>query len=354
MAQNHGLRILIATVRVPFVYGGAEVLAEGLCRALTEAGHRAEIVAIPFKWYPPERILDQMLACRLLDLDETVGVAVDRLIGLKFPAYLIPHPRKVIWMVHQHRQAYDLWQHPLNDLDRYANGADVRAAIQRADTELIAQAQGVFTISRNVALRMNRFCGLHATPLYHPPQMAGLFHTRAAEDFLYFPSRINPLKRQDLVLEALAQTRLPVKVYFSGPADEPAFERTCVALAQKKGCADRVQWLGPVSEEKKRDLYARSLGVLFPPIDEDYGYITLEAMLAHKPVITCTDSGGPLEFVVHHETGIVAEPTAEALAAAMDNLWEDWERARAWGDAGRQRYEDLNIDWNNVVEKLLQ
>ena len=102
------------------------------------------------------------------------------------------------------------------------------------------------------------------------------------------------------------------------------------------------------------DLYARCLGVLFPPIDEDYGYITLEAMLARKPVITCTDSGGPLEFAIHHRTGIIADPTPAALAAAMDSLWEDCERARQWGDAGRQRYDDLKIDWKNVVEKLLQ
>lgn len=354
MPKNHGLRILIATVRVPFVNGGAEIHAEGLRQALREAGHRAEIVAIPFKWYPPERILDQMLACRLLDLSETFGVPVDRLIGLRFPAYLIPHPRKVIWLLHQHRQAYDLWQNPLNDLHRYPNGGDVRAAIQQADCELIPQALHVFANSRNVARRLQTFCGLHAAPIYHPPRDAALFYTRPAEGFLYFPSRINPLKRQGLVLEALSQTRAPVRVYFSGSADEAAFERTCVMLAQKKGCADRVQWLGPVSEEKKRDLYARSLGVVFPPIDEDYGYITLEAMLAKKPVITCTDSGGPLEFVVHHETGIVAEPTPEALAEAMDSLWEDGERARQWGDAGRQRYEDLRINWGNVLDKLLQ
>jgi glycosyltransferase involved in cell wall biosynthesis len=353
MPKNHGLRILIATVRVPFVNGGAEIHAEGLRQALREAGHQAEIIAIPFKWYPPERILDQMLACRLLDLSETVGVAVDRLIGLKFPAYLIPHPRKVIWLLHQHRQAYDLWQHPLNDLNRYPNGDDVRAAIHRADCELIPQARHVFANSRNVAGRLERFCGLQAAPLYHPPRDAALFHSRPAEDFLYFPSRINPLKRQDLVLEALPKTRLPVKICFSGSAEEAAVEKKCMALVRKHGCADRVQWLGPVSEEKKRDLYARSLGVLFPPIDEDYGYVTLEAMLAQKPVITCADSGGPLEFVIHHQTGILAEPTPEALAAAMDTLWEDRERARRWGEAGRQRYDDLGIDWSHVVEKLL-
>jgi glycosyltransferase involved in cell wall biosynthesis len=347
------LRILIATVRVPFVRGGAEVLAEGLRRVLVGAGHQAEIVAVPFKGYPPERILDQMLACRLLDLSETANIPVDLVIGLKFPAYLIPHPHKVIWMIHQHRQAYDLWQHPLDDLHTYANGVDVRAAIHAVDTKLLPQSHGLFAISSNVALRLKMYCGLIAVPLYHPPQDAGCFYTRPAENFLYFPSRIDPLKRQTLVLEALAKTRSQVRIRFSGPVEAPAFERKCARLAHKDGLENRVQWLGPVSEEEKRDLYARCLGVLFPPLDEDYGYITLEAMLARKPVITCTDSGGPREFVTHHQTGIVAEPTPESLAAAMDTLWEDRERARQWGDAGRQRYDDLHIDWGNVVEKLL-
>ncbi len=107
-------------------------------------------------------------------------------------------------------------------------------------------------------------------------------------------------------------------------------------------------------KKKKRDLYARCLGVLFPPVDEDYGYITLEAMLARKPVITCADSGGPLEFVVDRQTGIVAEPNPESLANAMDDLWDHRENARQWGDAGRQRYSDLRISWAHVLEHLLQ
>ena len=69
------MRIVIATVQVPFVRGGAEVLAEGLREVLQAQGHEAEIVTIPFKWYPPERILDHMLICRLLDLTESSGEA---------------------------------------------------------------------------------------------------------------------------------------------------------------------------------------------------------------------------------------------------------------------------------------
>jgi len=97
------LRVLIVTVQIPFVRGGAENLAEGLQDAFVAAGHQSEIVALPFKWYPPGKILDQMLASRLIDLSEFSGERVDAIIGLKFPAYLAPHPQKKIWLLHQHR-----------------------------------------------------------------------------------------------------------------------------------------------------------------------------------------------------------------------------------------------------------
>src|SRR5258707_5569399 len=113
------MRVVIATAQVPFIRGGAEVLADGLGCALRSQGHEAEIVAIPFKWYPPERILEHMLACRLLDLSESAGTPVDRVIALKFPSYLVTHSCKVLWLLHQHRQAYDLWEHAMADLHHY-------------------------------------------------------------------------------------------------------------------------------------------------------------------------------------------------------------------------------------------
>jgi glycosyltransferase involved in cell wall biosynthesis len=92
---------------------------------------------------------------------------------------------------------------------------------------------------------------------------------------------------------------------------------------------------------------------VYPPFDEDYGYVTLEAMLSSKPVITCLDSGGPLEFVLHGQTGLVAEPTPQSLAACMDRLWSDRGKARAFGIAGRDHYQSLGISWKNVVARLI-
>jgi len=347
------MKILVATVKVPFIRGGAEVLADNLMEALRAQGHDTDIIAIPYKHYPPERILDHMMACRLLDLTEAFGSRIDRMIALKFPAYLIPHPSKVLWLLHQHRQAYELWEHPIGDLRPAPNGQAVRNAIRHADSTLIPEAKAIFTLSFNVTKRLKDGCGIDSTPLYNPPAHADGFYCSDAGDYLYYPSRIGNLKRQITILKALALTRRPVRVVFSGQFDNVVFQEEAETLVRTLGLEGRVEFLGVVSEEEKLCRYARALGVIFVPIDEDYGYVTLEAMLAAKPVLTCTDSGGPLEFVVHRETGLVVEPALEALAEGMDQIWADRERARQWGRAGRKRYEGLNISWANVVQRLV-
>jgi len=347
------MRILIATVQVPFIRGGAEIHAEGLRDALRQAGHETELLSIPFKWYPPEKIVDHILACRLLDVSEVAGTKVDLLIGLKFPAYLIPHPNKVLWILHQHRTAYELWDHALSDLVYYPNGSQVREVIEQADRKLIPEARAIFANSRNVAWRLKKFCDIDSTPLYHPPPHAEKFYSGPSEDYLFFPSRLCIPKRQALALEALSLTRNPVRIYFAGTADHPDYTGKLQSLARKLKVQKRVEWLGGVSEDGKRARYAGALGVVYPPVDEDYGYVTLEAMLAAKPVITCRDSGGPLEFVIDKQTGLITDPTPEALASAFDLVWENRKQAETWGQAGRAHYDTLDLTWDHVIKKLL-
>ena len=346
------MRVAIATVQVPFVRGGAEMLAENLCTALQDAGHEAEIVAVPFKWYPAGAIPQQILACRLLDLTESMGTRIDRVIGLKFPAYLIAHPDKVQWILHQHRGAYDLWEQHWGDLYGAPGGAEARDAIRNADTRLIPQARRVFAISRNVAARLRHYNAIAAEPLYHPPPLAGRYRDDPAENYLLMPSRLNGPKRQDLVVDALARTRHPVRVVFIGAADDPAWAKGVMARAEA-AAPGRTTWLGAVPDARKIDLLAAAIAVLVPPLDEDYGYVTLEAMLSSRAVITCSDSGGPLEFVEHGRNGLVCDPNPAALADAMDQLWADRARARALGAEGLAAYRALGLSWEHVVQCLL-
>ncbi len=347
------MHIVIATTQVPFVQGGAEVHARNLQQALMAAGHAAEIVAVPFKWYPPERILDTMLACRLLDLTEANGRRIDRVIGLKFPAYLIPHPDKVLWILHQHRQAYEQWDGPLSDMVHYGNGREVRDAIRLADTRLIPEARAVYTNSENVSRRLKGYCGLASTPLYHPPSNPDGFYCEEAEPYFFFPSRINASKRQLLAVKALALAGGDAKLVFCGESEDDTYYEKLQNEIKDSRLQKRVRFHGRVSEKEKLQLYAHCLGVIYPPFDEDYGYVTLEAMLSSKPVITCTDSGGPLEFIRDGESGCVVEPTPEALAGAMALLRWNYASAAALGRAGRQEYLRKKITWENVVERLL-
>ncbi len=346
------MRVAIATVQVPFVRGGAEILAEDLKHALTCRGHQAEIVAVPGKWDPLDSLMAYMLTCRLVELVDAFGGPIDLLIGMKFPAYLIPHPNKVMWIIHQYRQAYELWNHEYG-LINAPGGHEVREAIKQADHLAMGESRKIFTISRNVTTRLREYLGAESAPLYPPPRNTARFYCGEPGGYLLFPSRVTLMKRHGILLEALARTRNPVRVRCVGLGDTPEYAEEMRQYAVALGVAERVEWLGWLSDSDILREYAHALGVVFPPRDEDYGYVTLEAMLASKPVITCSDSGGPLEFVIDRETGLVTEADACELATAMDELWDDPAQAKRWGEAGRQRYEDLGIGWDRILDTLL-
>jgi glycosyltransferase involved in cell wall biosynthesis len=221
------------------------------------------------------------------------------------------------------------------------------------DAKALAQARPLFANSGNVAGRLKRYNGVAAEALYHPPPLEKSLRPGPAGDYLYFPSRISGLKRQDLVLKALALTKTPVRMVFSGAADSARDGARFRQAIEEHGLSGRVEWRGHVTAAEMIELYAHALGVVFPPFDEDLGYVTLEAMLSEKPVVTTTDSGGPLEFVVDGESGFVTAPQPAALARALDRLAGDRELAARMGKAGRRRYDALSISWANVLDRLV-
>jgi glycosyltransferase involved in cell wall biosynthesis len=342
--------ILICTTQVPFTTGGAESHVEGLRRALSAAGYNAEVAALPFKWYPPAEIMRGALAWRLLDVTESNGKPVDLVVGMKFPAYTVAHPRKVLWVIHQHRSAYNLWGTPFDDLSTYPEGARVRELIRHCDGRFIPEARKVFANSRAVADRLARYNHIESEPLYHPPPRAASLRAGAQGDYVFYPSRLEPQKRQELLIEAMSFTRTPVRAVFAGSARDGAHYES---LAKHVGVADRVEFRGFVSEEDIVSLYADALAVCYLPFDEDYGYVTLEGMLSAKPVVVPSDGGGAAEFVEHGREGLVSDPDPRALAQCLDELYADRPRARRMGERGREKLVAMNLSWDNVVEKLI-
>ena len=239
------MRILICTPQVPFVSGGAELQVRDLKAAFIERGHAAEIVSIPFQWHPPARIVRSMLVWRMLDLNAANGQPVDMVVAMKFPAYLIQHPNKVIWLTHQHRQAYDLMGTEYGDLRHDDETQKVREIIADGDTRFIPQARRVYAISATVAQRLRKFNGVAAEPLYHPPPGAAAMRSNGYGDYVFYPSRLDRLKRQELLIEAMAlvKTRATCVLAGTGPDDD-----RLRSLIARRGVERRVKMLGFVNE----------------------------------------------------------------------------------------------------------
>jgi len=338
------MRVVVAAPQVPFVRGGAELMAEDLVTALRARGHDAEIVSIPFKWYPGSRVLDQAFLWRLVDLTESDGRPIDRVIATKFPAYCVRHPNKVAWVLHQFRQAYDYDRTELGQFDESPADRATRRAIGRLDAVALGEARRVFATSHNVADRLHRFNGIAADVLPHPPQ-ALAYREAEPEGYVLSVNRLDRAKRIDLLVAAAKRDpSLRVVIAGEGP-DRERLERLATGLN------GQVTFTGRVDEEQLVDLYARCLAVYYAPVDEDFGMVPYEAFLSAKPVVTAVDAGGPLEVVHDRQTGSVVEPDAAAVAAACAYLATHVDEAKAWGRAGREIAE--RVTWDACIDALL-
>src|SRR5438046_7310950 len=282
------MRIAVCAPQVPFTRVGAEIFADELVTELRERGHETDLVTVPYKWYPGERVLSHAFLRRLLDLSEADGRSIDLVIATKFPSYAVRHPRKVVWLLHQFRQAYELDRTELGQFGESAEDRATRRAVQRLDRVALAEARKLFATSRNVAERLERSTGLRAEVMPHPPQELP-YRTESYDDFVLSVGPLDRRKRHDLLLDALAaDATLQCVIVGEGP-DRERLE----TVARRHDLDGRARFAGRVDEEQLPALYARCLAVYYAPVDEDFGMVPYEAFLAEKPVVTTTDSGRP-------------------------------------------------------------
>ncbi len=345
------MKIAIATVQVPFITGGAELHAQMLRDELKKRGHQTDIVTIPFKWYPPKTLTECMLMGRMMDLTEVNGEKIDLVVAMKFPAIYVKHPNKVLWLLHQHRQAYDLWGTPYGDLDKLPEGKQIRDFIASCDTRFIMEAKHIYTNAKNTSNRLMKYNGISSEPLYHPPLHWEKMRCEGYGDYIFYASRVDEMKRQRLLVEAARYVKTNVKFVVAGSGSQREIDYLRRRIAKYR-LESRVSLLGFISEEEKLSHYANCLAVYFGAYDEDYGYITLEGFFSKKAVIVHKDAGGPLEFVRDQENGFVLEADARRIAAKADELFLDREKAKHLGTSGFQLMQDINMNWDYVIEKL--
>ena len=344
------MRIIIASTIVPFIEGGGTFIVDWLQSVLREYGHQVDVLKIPF-WSHYREMPSQMLALRLMDISDHG----DRLIAIRTPAYLLRHPHKVLWFIHHHRGAYDLWGTRYQDLPNSPVGLAYREAIVKSDQLGFSEAQRIYTNSQVVRQRLKTFNDVDSEVLYPPVLRPERFRRGPYGDYILYVSRIAHHKRQSLAVESMRYTKTSVKLVLAGQADSAENERWLREDIEKHGVEDKVTFTaGWISEEQKADLYAGCLAGIYIPFDEDsYGYPSLEAHHACKAVISTTDAGGTKEIIINGENGFLADPSPQALAECMDRLYSDRQLARDMGEVGNRRIEQLGITWARVVEKLL-
>jgi glycosyltransferase involved in cell wall biosynthesis len=333
--------ICVCGAQAPFVHGGAELHMENLVRALRDAGHRADLVRLPTAW-DKVRVFDAALAWRLVPIDADLVVATN------FPSYFVRHPRKVVWLFHQHRTAYDAVDSAWSDFGLDDDSLEAQRLLAEWDNRALGEAEALFTTSGVVADRLARFNGLLAEPLYHPPPLFDALHPGRFGDYVFCPTRLEGNKRPGLLVEAISSVRAPVRMVLAGRG---TLEDELRASIARLGLRDRVELPGFVSDDDLVARYADALAVVYAPFDEDYGYVTLQAFRAGKPVITSADAGGVLEWVEDGVTGFVTDGTPAGIGAAIDRLAAEPELAQRMGDKARERVADLS--WTPVVARLV-
>jgi glycosyltransferase involved in cell wall biosynthesis len=344
------VKIAVLNNSAPFLRGGAEYLADSLVSELGRRGHEVELVKVPLRWSSPRVVAESMIAAASIRIPEA-----DRIIALKFPAYLVPHPDKVVWLLHQFRQAYDLWDTAGSNLSQGEDAEALRRAIYKADARAFTEASRVLCNSAVTNDRLRRFNGVEASVLLAPHRDLARYRPTGYGDYIVAVGRVNGAKRQYLLAEAMAQVSAPIRLVIAGAPESPADLAHIEEIVRSNHLDSRVDVIARyISEDEKAELINGSRAVAYLPYDEDsYGYVTAEAMTAGKAVITCTDSGGILELVQHGRTGLVVAPTPTDLADAINRIGRSHRLAESLGEAARKRVAQLGLSWDAAIERLL-
>lgn len=343
-------RIAVVTSSPPGVEGGHLVIARSLAQALRESGHEAEIVVTPD--YGFGRQAAAYLATWRTGVRSIGGRTIDRVISLRYPSYAVRHPEHVCWLNHTMREYYDLWDRfsaPLSTRGRVKERAR-RRIIHAADRYLLTRNVTRLCVqSRTIQRRLAMWPELRSEVLY-PPAPQRPYRCDRYGDYIFMVSRLTPLKRADLLIEALATPGgRGIRAVIAGEGED---RERLQGLIRALDLAGRVQLAGRIDDSMLLEHLANCRAVCFPPVHEDYGFVTAEAFASRKAVITCADSGGPAELVVDGQTGLVSDPSPAALATALRRVWDDAALAERLGAAAHAR--GALLSWESTVQQLTQ
>jgi glycosyltransferase involved in cell wall biosynthesis len=379
---------IVAPCPIPYVIGGAENLWRGLQDHINEhTPHQAEIIKLPSREHSFWELVDSYRRFSELDL-----TGFDVVVSGKYPAWMVRHPNHVCYMLHRLRGLYDTYHffglpdeppdppRPVRELlefmatttgrrdtlpelfDRLGRlrrepgvpeslfafpGPLIRVIVHHLDG--IALARGAVrsygAISDTVRRRPGYFPEGADVFVAHPPSAVPAISPRRGR-YLFTASRLDNAKRVDLVIRAMEHVTSSVELRIAGTGPDEA------ALHDLAAGDRRISFCGRLPDDELARMYADCRAVVFVPYDEDFGLVALEAMRLGKPVVTCSDSGGPTELVDDGVTGLVAAPEPAALGAAIERLWRERGLLRRFGSAARSRA--AQVTWDRAVAAITE
>ncbi|MBN2134659.1 MAG: glycosyltransferase family 4 protein [Acidobacteria bacterium] len=351
MKPEERKKVLVVTSDVPFVRGGHRIIAENTTDALNRYGHQAELHYTPQNRFG--RQLSGYLANRLTDLNYTEdGSKIDRIITMRFPSYAVKHPKNILWLVHRLREYYDLWEEykKLLSLKGRVKETARRFLIQRLDEFFLSRnVERIYTISGQVTERLKRWGGFESTVLY-PPVTPADWKSTGYGDYFLSVSRLMKHKRVDLFIKAAAEIKnkkMKFVIVGSGPEEE-----NLKKLTASLKITGKIEFAGHLSQDELVNTYSGARALVFAPLREEFGFVTLEAFRSEKPVITALDSGGPTELIKNDRSGYIVKPDAYEIAERMNLYAENPELAEKHGKTGN--IETAYINWQNTIKELMR
>lgn len=340
--------VVVLGAQVPFSRGGAELLNESLVYQINQLKDvRAELVQLPYKWFPEDQILNDIIAWRMLDLTYAGDKKVDLVIGTKFPSYTLNHPNKVLWLVHQHRTLYDLAG---SEYDVHYNDAALRKKICAIDTQTIQECKAKYTISSNVSQRLKKYNNIDSTPLLPPSPYQNDVEEGDYKDYILYVGRLDVLKRVELMIEGLAYTKTLKAIIIGRGSD--SYTTNLENIIKQYNLEDRCKLLGFLDDNSMLEYLKHARAVFYAPVDEDYGYFTIEGFLAKKPIITCTDSGEVYLNVVQTGAGFVCKPDKEDIGKKLEIIEKmSTEELKNLAISGFEFAKKLS--WQTIIQKLV-
>lgn len=344
------MRVAVVTSAPLFVEGGHLVIARALVQALRDQGHEASMLLTPQNRFGRQGAA--YAATWFTDVGMGDGKPVDRAISLRYPSYAIRHPNHVVWLNHTMREYYDQWEAFSGTLSwkgRLKEGVR-RKLIHSADRYLLTRnVRKVYAQSQTIAARLQKWGGIPSEVLYPPPPPRPYRCDRYG-DYIFAVSRLTPLKRLSLLVEALATPLANgIQCVIAGEGED---HNTLAQTIAARGLSARVKLLGRIDDNQLLGHLAACRAVCFPTYDEDYGFVTVEAFASRKAVVTCTDSGGPAELVTDGTNGKVCAPRPHALAIALRALIDDAGAAERLGQGAFNTVSEMT--WPRTVARLLK